>query len=158
MHKHFKHLIYAGIFSLLVCLSSCDKNRVFEENKKIPDSVWNVNNKVSFNVPIKDTINPHQVFINVRNAGEYPFSNLFLFITTKFPNGKLAKDTVECILADERGKWLGNGSGDIFDNRILFKKGVRFPMLGEYTFTFEQAMRTENLPFIMDVGLRIEKQ
>ncbi|MBK9478712.1 MAG: hypothetical protein IPN99_07715 [Bacteroidetes bacterium] len=39
----------------------------------------------------------------------------------------------------------------------MFKKGVRFRKTGTYRFTLEQAMRVENLPLIMDVGMRIEK-
>ena len=81
-----------------------------------------------------------------------------MFLETEFPNKTLSRDTVECILADDAGKWLGDGSGDIWDNRILFKKGVRFRQAGKYIFSLEQAIRVQNLPMIMDVGMRIEKQ
>jgi len=80
-----------------------------------------------------------------------------LFIKTVFPNGKFSNDTLECVLADEKGKWLGTGLGDIYDNQIPFKRNVRFPMAGTYRFEIEQGMRTETVPLIMDVGLRIEK-
>jgi len=93
----------------------------------------------------------------VRNAAGYQFSNLFIFFTTEMPNGKSERDTVELTLADERGKWLGDGLGDIWDNRILFKKNFRFPEKGIYTFKLEQAMRFNPLPQVMDVGIRIEK-
>ena len=55
------------------------------------------------------------------------------------------------------GRWLGDGLGDIFDNRILFKEGVKFPQAGEYRFELFQAMRINPLPGIMDAGIRIEK-
>lgn len=145
------------LFALLF-FTACDKNRVFETNTDIPDSLWDAGHKVSFDVPINDTVSPHNVYVNVRNTGAYPFRNLFVFLDTKFPDGVVKRDTLELILADNSGKWLGDGAGDIWDNRILFKKGVRFPISGNYTFTFEQAMRMPKLPFIMDVGLRIEKQ
>ena len=143
--------------SSFIFLISCDSSRVFEQNKEISQSVWDQKNKVTFQVEIKDTIFPHNVYINVRNAGMYPFSNIFLFITTTLPDGKTARDTAECILADKEGKWLGSGLGDIWDNQILFKKDVHFPQAGVYQFEFEQAMRTNLLPGIMDVGIRIEK-
>jgi len=139
-------------------LTSCDSNRVFEENKEITDNTWSVSEKISFETTITDTISPHNFYINVRNADDYPYSNLYLFITTQFPNGKSSRDTLECILADDRGHWLGDGLGDLWDNRIPFKKNVRFPALGKYTFTLEQAMRIDQLPQISDVGIRIEKQ
>jgi gliding motility-associated lipoprotein GldH len=64
---------------------------------------------------------------------------------------------VQIILADERGKWLGKGLGDIWDYQQLYKENVRFAQKGEYIFEYEQAMRLEKLPFILDVGLRVEK-
>lgn len=138
-------------------LFSCDNKRIYEENKEISDMVWNADEKISFEVDVTDTIYGNNFYVNIRNADNYGYSNIYLFVNTTFPDGKIAKDTLECILADENGKWLGNGAGDIWDNRILFKTNVRFPMKGKYIFTYEQAMRVLDLPMIMDVGLRIEK-
>jgi gliding motility-associated lipoprotein GldH len=64
---------------------------------------------------------------------------------------------VELVLADERGQWMGDGMGDIWDNRIVFKKDFVFPQPGKYRFELEQAMRINPLPGIMDVGMRIER-
>lgn len=138
--------------------SSCDSNRVFEENKEISDDVWDADEKILFEVDVTDTVSPHNFFVNVRNADDYAYSNLYMFITTSFPNKKTSRDTLECILSDDNGRWLGEGLGDLWDNRIPFKKNVRFPVSGKYVFTLEQAMRTEHLPEILDVGIRIEKQ
>ncbi|MBK8414603.1 MAG: gliding motility lipoprotein GldH [Bacteroidetes bacterium] len=64
---------------------------------------------------------------------------------------------MECILASPEGRWLGEGLGDIWDNRILFKENVQFTQPGEYRFELNQAMRINPLPGIMDAGIRIEK-
>jgi gliding motility-associated lipoprotein GldH len=136
---------------------SCDSARVFEQNQPIPESGWDVTNVVKFDVDIADPSTATNFYINVRQADGYPYSNIFMFIKTVFPNGKQSADTLECVLADEKGKWLGSGVGDIYDNQIPFKRNVRFPMAGKYHFEIEQGMRTENVPLIMDVGLRIEK-
>jgi gliding motility-associated lipoprotein GldH len=139
-------------------LTGCDSKRVYEQNIELENGIWNTKNKARFEVTIADTLSPHNFYINVRNAGAYPYSNLYLFLETEFPDKVLARDTIECILADNSGRWLGSGSGDIWDNQILFKKGVRFRSSGKYIFTIEQAMRVANLPMIMDIGMRIEKQ
>ena len=130
---------------------------VFEKNTVIPDNKWEMNNIVKLEAEIKDTISLNNIYINVRNAGGYQYSNLYLFLTTRTPHAGEARDTVELPLADERGKWYGNGSGDIWDNRILFKRNFRFPESGVYHFELQQAMRVNPLPQIMDVGMRIEK-
>jgi gliding motility-associated lipoprotein GldH len=145
------------IITLLFFLTGCDDKRIFEENKDIPDNNWTIENKIKFDVSIKDPSTPANFYVNVRNADGYPYDNLFLFIKTTFPNGKFSTDTLECILADEHGKWLGKGLGDIYDNQILFKRNVRFPLAGIYTFEIQHGMRSAAVPLIMDVGLRIEK-
>jgi gliding motility-associated lipoprotein GldH len=147
------------IFFLVLAsiLYSCDRSVVFEDNVKLPDNRWEQKNVIELKTDIEDTITPQNIYINVRNAGGYQFSNLFIFFTTQTPSGKMERDTVEITLADPSGKWLGDGLGDIWDNRQLFKGNFRFPEKGIYSFKLEQAMRIDPLPQIMDVGIRIEK-
>lgn len=153
--KSFLLFIVGGF---ILALTSCDSKRVYEKNVDIPEYIWDKDKPIYFDVPITDTVSFHNVYINIRNASGYGFSNIYLFLDTKYPNNAISRDTIECILADPTGKWLGDGSGDIWDNQILFKKNVRFKQMGTYKFRYEQAMRMPKLPMIMDVGLRIEKQ
>lgn len=151
----YRLFILIPLFGLIFL--SCDPDRVYEKNIRIPDGIWDRNNPVYFEVIVQDTITPYNLYINIRNTGLYPFSNLYLFITTTAPSGHSVKDTVEVILADEKGKWLGKGLGDIWDLQKIYKQNVRFAQKGMYLFEYEQAMRMEKLPFILDAGLRVEK-
>lgn len=135
---------------------SCDKNRIYDEYKGVPDNKWDKNNPVVFNYKIEDTLTSYNMFINLRHGGQYQFSNLFLFVTTTLPDGKMARDTVELILADRDGRWRGDGLGDIWDHSFPFNSQFQFPQKGEYKITLTQAMRVDVLASVMDVGLRIE--
>lgn len=156
IHRN-KLFFMATFFVAIIFLSSCDRNVFFEKNVDLPENRWGEKNAIKFTVDISDTINSHNLYINLRNASGYQFSNIFLFFTTTAPSGKMERDTIELTLADANGKWLGDGSGDIWDNRQLFKKNFKFPEAGTYTFQLEQAMRIDPLPQIMDAGIRIEK-
>jgi gliding motility-associated lipoprotein GldH len=123
----------------------------------LPEYIWEKDTVLRFKAEITDTISPYNIYINIRNASSYQFSNLFLFVTTHSPKGGVVKDTIELTLADAKGRWLGNGLGDIWDNQISYKRNVRFPYKGIYIFELQQAMRVMRLPFIMDAGIRIEK-
>ncbi|MEI6122781.1 MAG: gliding motility lipoprotein GldH [Bacteroidota bacterium] len=138
-------------------LFSCNSNVIFDKNKQIENSVWKSSDIVKFTVPIADSVQPYNFYINLRNSTDYQYSNIFLFIKTFYPNGKISIDTVECYLADNNGKWLGKRSGRVVDNRILFRKAVQFTHAGTYSFEFEQAMRIDDLAGIEDFGIRIEK-
>jgi len=145
-------LLLTGIFI------SCDSKRIYDEYFTVEKGIWNVRKKAKFDVIISDIISRYNIYINVRNAPDYPYSNLFLFMNTIFPDGHAARDTVELTLADYDGRWLGSGIGSLKFNRFLFQKGFQFRQKGTYQFEMEQAMRVSELKGIHDIGLRIEKQ
>lgn len=141
----------------VVGLAACNTGTLYHENSPITDHVWDREDVKQFTVPIADTVGVYNIYLQVRNADGYPFSNLFLFIETEMPGPILRTDTVECILADHTGRWLGDGLGDIWDNSILYRKGIRFPRAGNYTFSIKHGMRQEKLPLIMDIGIAVRK-
>lgn len=144
------------LFLMPMLLWGC-KDVMYQESQKVPNKNWEAERTFRFEVAVQDTMSNYDFYIDLRNGANYPYANIYMFVNTTFPSGKTARDTVECILADRRGKWLGNGLGDILDNHILFKENIRFPNAGTYVFEFEQGMREEALSAILDVGISIEK-
>ncbi len=147
--------IFCLIALLLIVGISCDKSVFYEKNQKIDKKGWNTSDKLLFEVDVKDTTRLYNFYLNVRNTTDYPNQNVFFFINTTFPNGAVARDTVECMLADDEGRWTGKGGGKVRDNRFLFKPRVIFPMSGIYKFEIEHAMRENIVTGLSDVGLRI---
>jgi gliding motility-associated lipoprotein GldH len=138
-------------------LASCDNTVIFEKNITITHGIWEEANPVEISFTIQDTVNPVNLFINLRHTTAYEFSNLFLFIDTRYPNGKGVRDTLEIILAGHDGRWFGKGLGKIKEMKIPVRNDLIFPMSGNYTLVFEQAMRVNELNGIEDVGITIEK-
>jgi len=146
-------------FFVLIVLTflSCDPERIYESNVKIPAEGWRPDNIIRFEVEITDTISPCNIFINVRNNNNYKYTELWLFVDIKFPTGIVDRDTSKIALADHRGKWLGHGLGSKFDSRLYLRKNVLFPAAGTYIFEYQQASRDNPLIGIEDIGLRIER-
>lgn len=158
-HTFRFYTVFAGFLFFSFFLFSCDGNKVFEQYIEVENGVWKRENIAKFTVDIQDTTTFHNLYINVRNKGNYPYSNLYLFVTIQGPDGSQQTDTVNCVLADKRGKWLGKGIGDLWDLKLPYIGGFKFAQSGNYIFSYEQAMRVENgLKGISDVGLRIEKK
>ena len=141
---------------VLIALCACDTGRIYESNVKIPAGGWQYTEHARFEADITDTISPCNIYINIRNNSRYKNMELWLFVNVYSPAGFMERDTVQIMLADHRGKWLGHGLGDKFDVRMVFRKSVRFPVTGKYVFEYEHAMRDELLVGIEDIGLRIE--
>ncbi len=149
-----KNWTYIFLLSSLLQVG-CDQNVVFENNIMISPDGWKQDEVVQFEWDITDTISLHNFYVSIRNGEGYQYSNIFLFVSMEFPNGKMSVDTIDCPLADADGHWLGSGLGDLYDNRIIFKERKKFPMAGHYRITIQQAMREENLEEIHDVGFRL---
>lgn len=138
-------------------LQSCNKNVVFSEYKTFSDGQWLAKDKATFDLEVIDTQTLNNIYLMIRHSEAYAYNNIFLFVTTKYPDGKVLTDTMEVILANQKGEWLGSGMGDIYDFKVPIKKNIRFPLGGKYQFVFEQGMREDPLPMIMDLGFEIEK-
>ncbi len=142
---------------VLTGFSSCDRNLIFEKYEPIPENGWHKDSLVVFNIAVTDTLQNHNLYINVRNDIEYKYSNLWLFIEINQPGEIGVADTLELTLADPKGKWLGEGFGGIKTQQIRYKSGVYFPVSGEYTINIQHGMRDEPLEGITDIGFRVEK-
>ncbi len=144
---------------LLIALTACNQNVVYKAHEDIKDGQWYANNSPVFNVTIADTSQKYNVYYLLRNALQYPYYNLYLTRGIKGPEDTLqAEELVELILSDETtGKPFGDGLGDMFDHKILFLEAHTFPKPGVYTFTLSQSMRQNPLPFILSVGICVEK-
>jgi gliding motility-associated lipoprotein GldH len=110
-----------------------------------------------YDVQIADTISKYNVYLSVRNTPEFENMNLWLFVKSINPNGIITKDTINCILADKRGRWLGSGLGDIYATRHLLKGNVEFACSGDYEVSIKHGMRKLSLEGVSDIGLSIEK-
>ena len=148
--------LYIFVISLL--LGACgDADIVYQDSKVIENNTWNKNEGVSFDFDIKDTTEFYDFYFNLRTSNLYEWSNLYMFVEIGSPEEQFNIDTVEFSLANSVGEWTGVSSGSIINNKILFISKKRFPSLGTYKLTFNQAMRQDNLTEVMDVGIIIKK-
>ncbi len=140
---------------VMALLSSCGNSTIYDQQVAIPEAGWYKNEAVRFDVLIADTLVPYDFDLTLRHTTDYRYSNLYVFMTTRFPDGKISRDTIECALADLSGKWLGKGWGKEKDDQINLRTQLVFPQSGAYQFYIQQAMRTDTLKEISMVGLRL---
>jgi gliding motility-associated lipoprotein GldH len=153
--KLFQFIFFIAIVILII---SCDKNLIFDKYLPLPKSGWNKDSLLIFEIPVSDTLQNHNLYINVRYDIKYKYSNLWLFINLIEPGGKELTDTFEITLADQAGKWLGEGFGGIKTTQAVYKRNVYFPLSGNYRINIQQGMRENILKGITDIGFRLEKQ
>jgi len=151
------------LLSVMILLVSCDTRTVMSENQAIPGGFWNKDNAVQFTITPPDTTANYNMFLHLRNTNEYAYNNIYLLVSLQYPFGKKVTDTLEYRMANPDGTWLGEGIGNVKENKFWYKEGVQLKESGDYTLTIEQAIRNNgeaqgvtNLAGITDVGFSIE--
>ncbi len=145
------------MFLILLTGTGCSNNVTFTDSVAFRDETWKLDNVVEFKPEIADSSTIHNIFFTIRTGSAYPYRNIWLFVNTISPSGKSITDTLQYMLADEKGKWTGRGFGDIKELNLPFRAGVYFPEKGTYHFSIRHGMRIGDLKGVYDLGLRIEK-
>ena len=147
----------AGAFILLSSAGCTDKNALIDQNNQVPDHNWTYLNTFGFSFKIDDDKIPYNLYVNLRVTADYKYSNIFVMITQTDPDKKTEIKRHEFKLADQDGRWLGKGSGDLYSYQLPFRSNYRFPQSGIYHIYIEQNMRDNPLRHVSDVGLRVER-
>lgn len=149
------------LFALLL-LISCDEKRVFDEYKSVGNA-WNKDSIVSFNLPKLDPSKKFNLYVNVRDNNDFPYSNLFLIVSMEQPNKKIKVDTLQYEMANADGTLMGDGFSDVKENKLFYKQNQSFTQKGAYKVHIQQAVRQtgkivgdKELKGITEVGFRIE--
>jgi len=151
-----KNKVLASL-SVLLLLLACNNNVYYVKYKKVENYNWKIEEPKKFDVEIKDTTALFSFHVMLRHTGDYQYSNIYLFLNTIYPNNRLVRDTLELILADDKGQWKGSGLSNIKHVTYLMKSGIRFPQKGMYSFAIEHGMRQNPLFGVTEVGIKLEQ-
>lgn len=155
--RNLKILGAVAIFMAVFSLSGCNDGVVFQQSKILPEGGWHKDSVVTFEYEAADTAGVYDIVVDIRNNGSYKYQNFWLFISSTSPDGLVYSDSLECVLADFRGKWIGKGSGSLYHLPVSFMSQVKFPKQGVYKFNLIQGMREDCLLGINDIGIRVRK-
>lgn len=153
----FKMKLSNLILLVSIMFISCD-DKVFDDYKSFEDQIWNTDSILVFKYAVRDTTSKNNLIIKVRHTTDYQFQNLYLFVRNE------KQDTLELMLANKEGKWLGRGVGDIREFEYVYRKNKMFSKKEEFILEIEQAMRygdLKNIQYLQNikaVGLSITSQ
>lgn len=142
-----------------VFFCACDGSRVYEDNQDLADRYWHKNDPVTFTFEITEPDQHYNLYTNIRNSSAYPYHNLYYqySLTDTLGNQLLTKLQNIDLFDPKSGEPFGAGLGDLFDHQQLIVEDYVFPASGSYSVSFQQYMRTDSLPMILSIGLRVEK-
>lgn len=144
---------------LTLLLSACDSSRVFEDNVDFENRSWVVENKVAFTFEITQPSSHYNLYYNIRNSIDFPYSRIFVKYTLSDSSASpLKKGLVFNYLFEPKtGEPEGSSAlGDIYDHRFPLLSDYAFETRGKYTITLEQFNRADTLQGVVSAGVRVE--
>ncbi|HOO67395.1 MAG: gliding motility lipoprotein GldH [Bacteroidales bacterium] len=147
-------IIMAAII-LAAAAVSCDRSIHYSENYTLEGGNWSMFDPARYSCAINDTVRTYNMELSLRTSTAYPYRNIYLFMMTTFPSGSVMTDTIHAMVTDEKGRWLGKGTGDVRELTIPYKSNVYFPEQGEYHFRVAHGMRDTILKGVYDMGIKI---
>ncbi|MBS1571696.1 MAG: gliding motility lipoprotein GldH, partial [Bacteroidetes bacterium] len=83
---------------------------------------WDLKKIINFPIEVKDAQNPKNIIFVVRNNNDYPYSTIRFIVKLSTEEGDFKKiDTVNYILAQPNGKWIGSGFGETKETLFQYK-------------------------------------
>lgn len=146
-----------ALVAAALLMAACDSHVLYHETMHVDEEGWNMDEKLVYNLETEDTVSTYVCFLDIRNRNDYPFSNIYFFVKTIYPNGEVAVDTnIEFTLADPDGRWRGKNNGRYVDGRYPLCY-FHFPDAGKYQFVIQHAMRDTVLRGVKDVAMHVER-
>lgn len=142
---------------MLVVCTSCGDRLIYSDTIDIDKSGWDLNDTLCFEVELTDTLSMIDIGMTISHTDDYPYSNIWLFLEVSSDNGSNFSDTLNYIIAESNGKWVGEKRGKNFVVNTSYRNFVRMAHSGNYRFEIRQGMREERLKGISKLEFRINK-
>ena len=150
-----KLVIILGI--LLVTFSSCNKNKIYEKRLEFENYTWNRLKPLFFDISISDIKSEYNIYFTLRHITQYPYDKLKINLTITSPSGDERTTVHNFIVKDADGKFTGEGTGDLWDIKLLVKGNISFNKPGVYKIQIDNLMDYFDVVGLVDFGVIVEK-
>jgi gliding motility-associated lipoprotein GldH len=118
------------------------------------DIQWSKSNILTTQLSIDENSKPVKLIAGLRVASGYAYDRLLVRMTQTAPDGKRTITDLDIPVKDAKGEFLGEKGFDIIDIEYEINPNFTFPMIGDYTYTFEQTTpNVDPLHFVMELGV-----
>lgn len=143
------------ILLAVLLITGCAEQPFYEKSYSFKGNQWTQDVKPSFKVEIQDTTKEYDFTLTLRTTTDYAFSNVWIYLNSKTPDGQTAREPFEMYITQPDGSWAGIKTGTVVENHLIFKRR-KLPKAGTYYFSLEQGITLESLGEVLDVGLKID--
>lgn len=140
---------------LAAIITACESKVVYDRYDDTSVEGWNKADPLTFDIPPIDSTGIYSLGGGLRINGAFPFMSVTLIVDTQIPNRQINRsDTIVCPTINKSGKPLGTGV-NFFQTQFPIKE-IRLEKGDSLHITVRHYMRREELPGVINVGIRLE--
>lgn len=164
IRKSLKHNILFILYSflLLISTSSCgDKDVLYSHFYEFKGVEWMQENILSFEIDTAlITLNePYALSIEMSNNPKYPYKNIWISAQHNFKSDSIFSELEkEFQLADESGKWKGDGFGILYQSSFILEENVIFRDKRNHIIKIKHEMKDNPLIGIEKIGIKLSRK
>lgn len=158
-HRLPVHSAVGFVAAILLCLMGCQKRPAAFEYRSTPVEGWEPGDTLHFHLDTLQAAGQFRLELGVRTATAfpYPYQSLWIVARQHFHQPEsVCTDTIEIQLADRRGDTSGRGI--TLHQFTHYWKTIRLSQGQSADIHINHLMRSEMLPGVESVGLRIEEE
>ena len=142
-------LLLLGVF-----IVSCGPKTIFEKSYDIVNP-WTYDQSYTYDFEIADTSKPYDLILSVSHLEDFGYENMYIKVTTTFPNGKSVVHPLSLQLANSLGNWLGECSRGQCTTELAMSLKSYYKVPGTYKIKFDQLTRDKNVSGISSLKMQI---
>lgn len=140
---------------MLVALSSCEQNRVYNKfEKNFKENRWQKTDIRTYEFEIVQGATQYNMDLHFSHIFGYQFPSVPLTITIENPDKTVTTKNINLEITDENGKDKGDCAGDICDLYVTVFEGESLPV-GKYKVAISHQFQGEFLPNILGLGIEV---
>jgi gliding motility-associated lipoprotein GldH len=152
-----KTSVLSALFLTTLLLTACNRNEIYNEYRQVDNMVWKKNNRFKFEVVVENPGEVYSLTVAMRHNSNVALGNMSLELLQKSPSGQLEHHPFVFNFRDkETGRLLGEAMMDICDTEQIVIEKLRLAESGVYIFELAHTMEDDNIPSIIDVGIKIK--
>ena len=142
---------------LIITIIGCGNAAFYEQSTTFEDSTWSEDVVFENEFTIGDTTTRYNLFLDIDHDPEFAYENIYVEVTTVFPDKEPTTQQLPINLADKKGKWYGKCGSNSCHLKVVLKAQTRFQSVGDYTLSFGQGSRESDLSGIQGMSFYIEE-
>lgn len=145
----------AALCAAAVCAGCSPAGNSFSSYEFLPQDGWRYGDTIVFRPEMADSTATGVLTLSLRHTNDYAYSNLWLEVSVRDSLGQTT-DTVNVVMADRLGRWLGRGIGTDFQPSDTIAPRIRLNRGSE--IRVRHIMRVDNLTDVEQIGIAFTEE